>query len=578
MIWGKGNPQPEINYDKTPDNITACDLYDYETSLKKINAYGEFFNYIRSLNYSDVTHWLPFPYDWRQDIRKSASNLDTFIKGKKDKFERAPFGKRNIIFIAHSMGGLVVTYWYHHHYKGNEKDYPFAKINQFIFLGTPHSGAPSILSTILKGYDTHDSWVPKVILNFVVSFDNLDKAACSFPSIFQLLPRDGHIYARKPTDTGQRQQGYRDNLTPVSVFDYAPWKEFDLCRHADNKKEYYEKYFHKGYLENARDFHVKLKNWGPVPNAVYFFSKSHDTDAEIVLNEDMQYKYKQGGYNPILYPNGDGRVPMAIAKNNALELRPETHVSHLVENKDHGSLMDGESFTTYIDGLCTDYENASQANYGLRLFSGETPEVTLLADNSAGGAPAMNTHFKLIPINYLSSDQHAMQTIFKYNKALSDSKYGQNDTKSQKEFYKNAEAVSETKKPSLFWSIMDIQEEMISSYSMALAIDNTSGHAYHAANNLGFYLLEQNKSCSSVIKVLKLATGLNPIPDRKDESATPKMRAITYNNLGVAYERCAQFDEARENYQKAIDINKHYKAINNLKILEKKSGIKKRSM
>ncbi|NTV45974.1 MAG: hypothetical protein HGB11_05535, partial [Chlorobiales bacterium] len=58
-------------------------------------------NHERGLGLKEGENFFTFPYDWRKDNFETAEKLASFIKSKNDS------RNRNILIIAHSMGGIV---------------------------------------------------------------------------------------------------------------------------------------------------------------------------------------------------------------------------------------------------------------------------------------------------------------------------------------------------------------------------------------------------------------------------------------------------------------------------------------
>lgn len=84
---------------------------------------------LKAAGYEEGQTLFPFPYDWRRDNRETAADLGQKI----DEILRI-CGCQKVDVVAHSMGGLV-TRWYIQNIRSDT-------IDQIIFLGTPHLGAP----------------------------------------------------------------------------------------------------------------------------------------------------------------------------------------------------------------------------------------------------------------------------------------------------------------------------------------------------------------------------------------------------------------------------------------------------
>ena len=118
---------------------------------------------------------VPFAYDWRKDLVEAAGELHALV----EKLRAA--GVPSISLAAHSMGGLVATYYLGYGNQGVENarlDWRGAKrIERALYLGTPFRGAMSILRNLQHG--TGYPWNPELLEPATVA---------SFPASYQLLP------------------------------------------------------------------------------------------------------------------------------------------------------------------------------------------------------------------------------------------------------------------------------------------------------------------------------------------------------------------------------------------------------
>ena len=124
-----------------------------------------------------------FPYDWRLSNRYNGELLRTMVEPALARWrdQGGPSADAKLVFIAHSMGGLVAR-WYLDHLGGAEVT------RKVITLGTPHRGAARALDQLCNG-------VRKGVGPFKL---NLTRFARSLPSMHQLLPE----YACIETATG----------------------------------------------------------------------------------------------------------------------------------------------------------------------------------------------------------------------------------------------------------------------------------------------------------------------------------------------------------------------------------------
>ncbi|MFD6397653.1 esterase/lipase family protein [Nocardia sp. NPDC060249] len=110
-----------------------------------------------------------FPYDWRQSNRITARLLRKWLYG--EIFQSNGIGSGNrIVFVAHSMGGLVARYF--------AECLDDARVTtRIITIGTPYLGAAKALASIMDG----------TVKIGPVSL-GLRELLLSFPSVAELLP------------------------------------------------------------------------------------------------------------------------------------------------------------------------------------------------------------------------------------------------------------------------------------------------------------------------------------------------------------------------------------------------------
>ena len=118
-----------------------------ELKHKPMDVYKNFFDKLKQNgyvldnyddNHSEGENLFCFTYDWRKNNTTNAQLLSEFINNVK-----IWTGSTKVNIIAHSMGGLIS--------KKCIGIFDKSRIDKIIFIGTPHLGAPEVLTVLLSG-------------------------------------------------------------------------------------------------------------------------------------------------------------------------------------------------------------------------------------------------------------------------------------------------------------------------------------------------------------------------------------------------------------------------------------------
>lgn len=166
---------------------------------------------LTSNGYKEGENLFVFPYDWRKSNKDSADNL-------KDKIAEIlkETGAQKVDIVAHSMGGLVA--------KKYIADNGASYINQLVFIGTPHLGAPNAFKALMYGDDMG------IRFGFSILNPSIVKTITqNMPGVFELLPSQKYVDGDN-TFLGQRY--VEDLVTPRPIvlltndLSYAETKDF----------------------------------------------------------------------------------------------------------------------------------------------------------------------------------------------------------------------------------------------------------------------------------------------------------------------------------------------------------------
>jgi hypothetical protein len=126
------------------------------------------------LKLAGAQNYVEFPYDWRRDNRVAARKLARLVPAWLDQWQKVSGNAdAKVVFIAHSMGGLVARYYL-------ECLEGWRYTRKLITFGTPYRGSLNALDFLSNGYG-------KTFAGFNVA--DLSALMRSFTSVYQLLPR-----------------------------------------------------------------------------------------------------------------------------------------------------------------------------------------------------------------------------------------------------------------------------------------------------------------------------------------------------------------------------------------------------
>lgn len=169
-------PVPGLGFEGTidlqPDSI--LDEVRVVPLFYSIDVYGSLLDQLR-LSSNNGQEMIPFTYDWRGDLMEAVRSLDVLIRRLRDE------GKHDISIVAHSMGGLIVSYylrygtqdieWAMENWKGAEN------LQRVVLAGVPFLGVMNSFRNMNFGVTV--GWNSSLLSS---------EAYASFPASYYTLP------------------------------------------------------------------------------------------------------------------------------------------------------------------------------------------------------------------------------------------------------------------------------------------------------------------------------------------------------------------------------------------------------
>jgi len=312
----------------TSDRIETGPLDDFGAIVTNVDVYGEALARLasKSINSDLLTI---YSYDWRMDNVASAARLQEWLCLNQQKY-----AGHKVYFLTHSMGSLVVKYWYKN-FRTMDCDNPaiagdagWIDVQEIIMLGAPLYGAPSAIEAFATGTDlTEGNIFGAAIRPWDRASAQLNEHGATFVSAYQLLP----IYKEScfpQHDATQSPLFLRDAASMTSkiddLFNAERWEELGwpvrLPDYVD-RDEFYTSFLPKA-LEAAKAFQCELADYdlGAQVTTTYFYGvlpglstvnalEVRRSNGAVVVERDCK-----AAANECL-DQGDGTVPAIIARN-----------------------------------------------------------------------------------------------------------------------------------------------------------------------------------------------------------------------------------------------------------------------
>ncbi|OHB05320.1 MAG: hypothetical protein A3A26_01900 [Candidatus Zambryskibacteria bacterium RIFCSPLOWO2_01_FULL_47_14] len=278
----------KMNSDGSPTNesIIAGDVI---RSLNGTDYFQGLSDKLNSSGYALNSDLFENSYDWRLDISRTASDVETAaILSLKEKIEEIKIqrGVDKVNLVAHSMGGLLV--------KKYLKDYGGDSVEKFIDIGTPHTGSPLAYKILMYG---DNLGVSKFFGLVNINANRIKEISQNMPAVYQLLPSREYF-----DDTDIDYSYYVLDATEGN--DRLTYEETNTYLNASGRNG--------SLVTRADEFHQEIDNLNPADYGVEtynFVGCGTPTIGQFYILEDGEHPI----YN-IKMINGDGTVPLKSAE------------------------------------------------------------------------------------------------------------------------------------------------------------------------------------------------------------------------------------------------------------------------
>lgn len=397
-IWGaySFNAVPDMR-PVEGENVEASTLLEFDAPGVGQDVYGKAIDQILRYRPGNKKYFFEFPYDWRQSNAKSADKLQQWLCDNAQ-----IFAGRQVIFIGHSMGGLVLKDWLIRHYQHRCGDIHVVKA---WFFGTPHVGAPKSLRAFAESAylvaDGFSGLLGQMLrgLEKATLTKALNKYGMFFPSLYQLLPiYNENCVPDLPNDYAPGLPLTADDIEQIALFEEGAWKTLKWPNGLDTSVMGYDQFHDKmlpPMLKEAREFLCRTAT-SALPAEIqvtYFYAREHTTDIALALRKKAffdrakGYIWGAGGSSYVIAGvragRGDGTVPLFSGRNelgNEISRPPLQPGSLAICTEPHQELLHCQQFTE----VATEVIRRSRlyaANETIGKFAGDAPVTnTLVAE------------------------------------------------------------------------------------------------------------------------------------------------------------------------------------------------------
>ena len=270
-----------------------------------------------------------YSYDWRMSNIVTAKYLEQFIGDK---------GYNNVIFVAHSMGGVLAAEYLR---RSTEN---VNKVEKLITLGTPYLGAPKALYTLETG-----NFLDNVIKNFFAK--KLFKPVVNnFFSVYELLPTEKFFNLNGTTYVKRHDRNIYTEKSGIRVVNTIKKLNYNETYNLISGREWAtnNKNLLKPMLPNSQKFHRGLFQKEHIAKSVNLYAiigygkKTLMELKEFYINNE----HKSTDILNVLN-TGDGTVPVISATiGNTIDKNRDFFI-----NEEHAKLAGNQDVIDFVSNI-----------------------------------------------------------------------------------------------------------------------------------------------------------------------------------------------------------------------------------
>jgi len=455
-----------------------------------------------------------FSYDWRQDIKDIAKDFHADFFSEKGRIRKGITKGRDVIIIAHSMGGLVAEYWLREYFLKNRKKYDnHLTLKEIMYLGVPFGGSTAALLSLIHGYcnsslrKTVKSKVYAAVCKYYMG--QYDKKVFSFKSVYQLLPFEDIV-----------RTGSKINKCPQIRYGYVSHWKSDVWE--DSNWPYYgtKKNILQVNLEEGRKFQefiisnlrTEVKN---VRRRFFYGNKGNSTPTLLWRAKLPGGKYltKICNFGNV---EGDGRVDRLSASTVKWPGK-SVPLTNVIGDRYHDDLFASNSFKSIIEDVLESYQRNYNENSARMIIN--DPIIKTIWSKKGHIIPSFSFARNVEPTKVINIDQ--------LNSDVAELKYKNLMPSDQRSFPSYLYSLGKKEKDS------NIRESIFKTM-LAATKRFKSERRYWALFREGVKKLKAKKSEQAEILFHRALS--EKVPSAKGRTSAEQI-GITYENLALAQEQ-----------------------------------------